>query len=1005
MPTEIERLEQVIAVIESQRPALGTIADDALAPLQTRHAELQAAMNIHKTSKRETTFLYCETQNLSALRDAVSDAGGNILNPDPTLFIGMFSGDDAAPRAATAALFAQKADLFKIGIASGVIQTGELRLDDPVIAAASQLYETAAPGMTLAEQNAYRHLRGLFNIEGAGERELTPDAAPTPIYVITEAKEQPFRTVTRSIEGVETRMIGRNTEFEQMQQTFNEAVQGGYATAITLFGPGGIGKSRLRYEFENYVELLPDRFYGFQARGMEHHRHTPFSVLRNLLFNRFNIHLNDSPQAARHKLTSGLAEFLERDADEYAAIIGHVIGLDCTDSVYLSGIISQQTTSTQQITGRARHYIVQILQQIAKLTDYPIVIYLEDLHWADDASLNLLEHIANNCQDIPLVMLCMARPVLLDRRPHWLDILPNRLDIHLSPLTREAMRDLVDEIMQKVERLPDILREMLAGGADGNPYYLETLVSLLIDKDVIVKDVDSWRVAPDKLITASMPLALEDVINARLDGVNPESLTGLYQAATVGRAFWSSALGRIRGEDEEATQALIASWHERDLVYALSESTLAGMQEVFFKHNLLHETVYRAIPPASRIQYHQQAVQWLIDTIIIRKNEWLTILAMHYVYGEEYQRATEHALEAANFAIERDAYQQAIDICNFLINYLPPQGYPRARAYLQEAIGRAYRLGQFEDNHTEAIKAYQRGLSLLKSANDPETQVKILNGLALSYRALNQLEAAQADFNQAVDIAQQLNDRSLLATVSHTGGVIAMAAGNFAEASENYRTSLSHYEKLGEPSGIIQTILNLGYSMLLTDHPEQALPYYNRALKLAEEVRDYWGISVALLNMGEIARVRGEYDNARDYFERSLSMSERVGNESNIAINILNLGMLALSNQNYPEARPYLLDALHMTTRLNRVADQLYTLVAIARLWAETNDPNSAMTLLGLVTNHPKVDHETRHEAETVIKMLEEHVGARMVQIGIQSGRSLNLDTIIRQILTKHHQP
>jgi predicted ATPase len=1000
MQTEIERLEQVIAVIEAQRPTLGTLTDEALSPLQARRNELQAITTAQSAAQREITMLYCETNNLQPLRDAVQAENGNILNPEPQLFIGMFTQEDNARQAATAALTAQQSAPFKIGIASGFIATGQLRMDTPLLMTANQLHLIAAPGMTVIEQNAYRHLRGLFNIEGAGDRQILQKT--TPIYLVTGVKDQPFRSMTRSIEGIETRTIGRDTELASMKQIFEQTIRDKQATVVSLVGPGGIGKSRLRQEFENYVELLPEPIFGFQGRGMEQHQHTPFSVLRNILFNRFSIYLNDAPHVARDKLTQGLANFVDTDADEYAAIIGYVIGLDFSDSPYLSGLLSQQATAANQINNRARHYIVQILRRMVDKTGYPIIIYLEDLHWSDDESLGMIEHIVRNTDDLPLFMLSMARPALLERRPDWLADHDNLIRIDLEPLSRETMRELVDEIMQLVERLPDILREMLAGGADGNPYYLETLVSLLIDKDVIVKGRDSWRVAPDKLITATLPLALEDVINARLDDITPEQLTALYQAATVGRAFWTQSLKHISQEDDDAIDTLIADWHKRDFVYALNDSTLLGMQEIFFKHNVLHNTVYDAIPATSRVTYHQQAAQWLVNAVSARQAEWVTIIAMHYLRGKDYQHAAEYALKAADFSINRRASKQAIEICQSIIQALPDEGYTRILARLQEALGRAYRLGRLSNNHQLAVDAYQAGLQLLETTSDAETQVNILNGMALCYRALDQILQAREAYDQAVDIAHKLNDRTILATIAHTGGVIALAEGNFEEAVESYRTSLAHYEKLGEPSGLIQTLLNAGYALLLSDAPTQAIPLYNRALKLAEEVRDYWSISVALLNLGEIARVSGDLDQARIHFERSLSISERVGNEGNIAVNILNLGMLALSTRAYPDARRYLLQALAMTTRLNRIEDTLYTLTAIARLWSETDDPNSAMTLLGLVANHPRIDHETRQETDNVTKKLEEQVGTRMVQIGIQSGRALDLNTIVKQILTRH---
>jgi hypothetical protein len=375
-----------------------------------------------------------------------------------------------------------RSGVMRVGVNTGAVllsaAVGGPTATGATVNAAQRLVEAAPVGGVLISHDTYRHVRGVFDVRETELQNVGGRTEPARTYLVEREKPRAFRLRTRGVEGVETRMVGRQAELARMRDALQTVVEDRELQAVTVLGEAGLGKSRLLDEFGAEAELLPERVQVFQGRAGQWTRGLPYALLRDVLSHRFGIQDSDPPATACEKMERGLLELLggAEDAQMRAHFIGHLAGLDFSSSPHLAGVLAD----AKQVRGRAFTYAARLFRDVARAA--PAVLYLEDLHWADDGSLDFVDHLWRACADAPLLVLCFARPDLLERRPAWGEGLASHARLTLQPLTRRESRQLVEEILRYARSVPHALREMVVGAAEGNPFYVEELIKMLIDQ-------------------------------------------------------------------------------------------------------------------------------------------------------------------------------------------------------------------------------------------------------------------------------------------------------------------------------------------------------------------------------------------------------------------------------------------------------------------------------------------------------------------------------------------
>ena len=757
--TEREKLEQAIAVQESLR---GTIPDDvvdiAIAALRKQLDDLKPAHSIEQ--RKQTTILFAGLSGFAPLVERMDDEDvGQILSAyfaaiTPAIrkyggAIEKFIGDAVVAvfglpqthendpeNSVRAALEMQQALIalnekiasdwgfrlgMRIGINTGPVlarylgggQKSDYTVVGNTVSLTKRLEKMAPVGGVLISHDTYRLLRGVFDVLEQEPLRVDGISRPVKTYLVEQAKPRAFHMLTRSVVGIETRMIGRGAEMLMLQNKFLDSTEDAAAHIVTIVADTGVGKSRLLYEFEQWIELLPDDIWYFKGRATPETETIPYGLMRRILAYRFDILESDSAVTVREKFRSGMAAALTSDQ---ADLVGQMLGLDFSDSEEVRVRLGSESFGKV-----ATAYLTTYLATLAK---EPTVVLVEDIHWADDSSLDLLNHLVAAVRDTRLLVVCVARPPLFERRPSWGEGQEIHSRINLKPLSRRASRALIAEILQKTVAVPADLREMIVEGSGGNPFYVEELIRMLIEDGIILPGEDHWRIELDRLADVHVPPTLAGVLQARLDTLPAEEKMLLQRAAVVGRLFWDAALVELRAEDGEGFEqgeitSLLAAVRNRELIYHRERSAFAGAEEYIFKHTLLRDVIYETVLLRMRRVYHRQVARWLEVAAGKRIGEYLGLIAGHYELAGEGKLAVEYLLQAGDQARLAYACHEASGYYKRALPLLEEQGELDRAARTLMKLGLTYDLS-FDFQRSR--QAYEQGFAMWRRAGVEQVQ-------------------------------------------------------------------------------------------------------------------------------------------------------------------------------------------------------------------------------------------------------------------------------------------
>jgi class 3 adenylate cyclase/tetratricopeptide (TPR) repeat protein len=1051
--TEREQLEKAIAGLEAQRAALGdAIVDPAIAALRS---QLDALLEQQppEQQRKLVTVLFCDIVGstrisqgldpeevievmdgaLQRLAGPVETHGGRVTRFMGDGFKAVFglplAHENDAEQAIRAGLsildvariYAAELEVsrqlggfdVRIGINTGLVVAGGIsEAEDTVMGLTVNLaarLESAAPsGGLLISHYTYQHARGVFDVEPLEPIVAKGFAEPVPIYVVKQAKPRAFRIPSRGVEGVDTPMVGRQTELEQLQEAYTFSLGEGQSSVVTITGEAGVGKSRLLYEFMDWIDLRPETIHLFQGRATERMSGLPFGLLRDVLTDRFEIQDSDPGGVAREKLELGIVEvFAAADAkvaepqdmqpqmrlhSMRAHFIGHLIGLDFSDSPHLSGILSEG----EQVRQRAFHCLAEFFRAVHRGDSSPIVVFLEDIHWADEGSLDIIDHIAQHCLDVPLLVICPARPTLFERRPRWGSGHAFHRRIDLTPLPKRHGRHLADALLQRVAQPPPVLRELLVSQSEGNPYYMEELVRMFLDEGVIRKREQGWHVEVSRLATAKVPSTLVGVLQARLDSLSPEEKVALQWSSVVGQVFWDAAtteLGRNQTETETVLASL-AALANRELIFGRDRSAFVGTEEYIFKQALLHEVTYESVLRRFRRAYHRQVADWLVEHGGDRVEEYTVLIAEHYERAGDVEQALTYLCRAAERACGTAAYREMQRFYERALALLPEDGALDQRAAIVCGIGRAQiRLG----DAPSARETLEQGFKLAHQAGNGQLQVAALIGLGVASERQGEYAQARAYLERA--LAPESCTAGQASSTLLAMGNLALQQGELDEARTLIEQGLAHFTASEDRMGMARAHARLGTIAARQGRGAQVRQHAEEGLSLARAAGDRLGECLILVSLGAWARSTGDLTTAQAHFEESRRIAQEIGDLHHTAVNSLYLGLVFLVEGDLSRADGHFREALARFVAMEELPNTVETLLCIALLRAKSGDPDGALALLGLALAHPAVSQRARDEVKPHLAELEAALGPEAVAAGLERGRGLDFETVVEGLL------
>jgi len=910
MSKERHLLEQAMALLEAQRPTLGHEATEAaLAALRTRLAALASRVPLER---RHVTVLFgdlCGFTSLSEQMDpedvselmnqlwarvdaAIVRHGGRIDKHIGDAVMALWGVDgareDDAEQALHAALDIQaQLDSFlagppeglrmRIGIHTGPVllgvvgSLGELTVMGDTVNTASRLEQAAPEGGILISHGTYRQVSGAFETEPQAPLRLKGKQEPLQVYRVTAARPRTFQRKGRGLDGIWARLVGREEELGLLRSALSTALSGGGCQRITLTGEAGIGKSRLLGEFETWLESLPSPPRCLRGRGSPEMRRHPNALLRDLFSFHLQVQDSDVPSVVRARLEESFFEALGPEASSRirAHFAGSLIGFDFSDSPHLKG----SPMDEQGLRARGLAALSEYFR--ALLSREPMVLFLEDIHWADDSALDLLERLLQTLAPERLLVLCTARPEFFERRPQWATA-PHHVRLELRPLSQEDSHRLVEELLRRVEAIPPALHELVVSRAEGNPFYLEELIQMLLEEGVILAEGERWRVEPRRLTSLKVPSTLSGVLQARLDSLPAHEREILQRASVVGRLFWDEALERMGQEQEPpiSIHAALAALQERELIFEQSTPAFAGTREYIFKHAILREVTYDTVLKRERRAFHGRIAEWLLARGGERSREHLGLIADHLEASGQGTRAAVYLRRAGEEALSLFANAEAR-------SFLERALVLTSEANLAERYAIVAALEKVHGVIGER-RAQRRDLELMEALaellGDERRQVEVALRRALYASEVGESAEGVEAVRKAIRLSQQTGDVASEA-LGHLrwGRMLRHHQGDFESARTQFERSLALAESARLEQLEVESMLNLSATLHELGDLATSLTYILRVLPFCRAMGNRWLEFSALRYLAYARKSLGDFASAKADFEQTLQFSRVIG--------------------------------------------------------------------------------------------------------------------------------
>ena len=534
---------------------------------------------------------------------------------------------------------------------------------------AARLEQAADPGTVLIGEETLRLVRDAVVTEPMPPLEVKGKARPLAAFRLVE--------VTAGVAGFARRldspMVGRERELGRLRQAFEAAVADRSCQLFTVLGAPGVGKSRLVEEF-------------LGALGGA-------TVLRGRCLP-YGEGITFFPVGEVVKEAAGLEDF---DApEEIERKICAVLGTDGPACSTLAQLFAaaERDSSVEETFWAVRSFLEAVAQSA------PLAVVFDDIHWGEPTFLDLIEHITDWAREAPILVLCLARPDLLDERPGWGGGKFNATTISLEPLSDEECGHLIGNLLGRAA-LPDEARDRILSAAEGTPLFVEEMLSMLIDEGLLAREEDRW-VSAGELSDVRVPPTIQALLAARLDQLTGDERAAIQRAAVCGKQFHVGAVSALldpAGGSE--VRPTLMSLVRRDLIRP-DRSSLAGQDAFRFRHQLIRDAAYEGAPKAMRAELHERFAGWLEEVGEARVEEFEEILAYHLEQahrllselgplddeGRELAlRAAAHYAASARRASDRSDHRAAALLFRRAADLLP-EGHPDRPRALYEA-GRA----------------------------------------------------------------------------------------------------------------------------------------------------------------------------------------------------------------------------------------------------------------------------------------------------------------------------
>ena len=752
---------------------------------------------------------------------------------------------------------------MRIGVHTGPVVVGTLGNDLRVefkavgdtVNLAARMEDLAEPGATYVTEQTFKLTEGFFRYESLGEREIKGKEKPIKAYRVIGPSTRRTRFDVSAERGL-TSFIGRERELELLLDGFERAKQG-RGQAFSIMGEAGVGKSRLSYEFRKRVENEDMTF--LEGKCLSYSQGVAYHPIIDLYKSNFDIRESDEDYQVKDKVKRGLKQL---DIDETSTL------------PYLLELLSVKESGFDQILlspeGRKDRMIETMIRIPIKGSEIrPLIMVIEDLHWMDKTSEEVLKYLLESISGARILLIFTYRPEFV----HTWGGRSYHNQVNLNRLSNRESLAMVSYILG-TEDIESELENLILEKTEGVPFFIEEFLKSFKDLEVIERKDNRYHLTKDAKNLA-IPSTIHDVIMARVDSLPEQAKEVLQTGSVIEREFNYELIQKVTGLPERELLTQLSSLKDSELLY---ERGIYPESTYIFKHALTREVVYNSILTRRKDKLHEEVGNAIEVLYKDNLQEQYEVLAEHFMEGENFEKSAEYSRLASKKAEKTASMNDAI-------------------AYAKKGIASLERLARTEEVEKQIIDAR--------------------TALGLYILQLNYPVDAKEAVDPVIDVALKIGDKRRISRIySIIGHYEFLAEEDYPKALNHLEEALKLSEEVNDIASLFFANYCLGVALMFSCEYEKASYYFGEALEINVAANSVWGVSAMKTFLCWINVKQGNIHLAHQTTDENLGIAEKSGDIYPKSIAYITRGSSCFCKGFFAEAENYLLKGNDLCERI-----------------------------------------------------------------------------------------